>query len=207
MKKGLKYVLFASLLMMTSCKEDGSISDGGWAFILGIILIFIWVMYTTNNEMKKNNEIAKKNGDDPRNYKDVGAYIGGHPQINNSYQHVLAKKNGDVIEFWSGFLYDENSFSSSMPSKIEGFSISIDAIEDIRLEDRTTIDKNVTAGRMFLVGMYAFAWKKKKKEEMACVVIKWKMGKFENETIFMLEGKGAMGRANKARTNLINMCQ
>lgn len=60
---------------------------------------------------------------------------------------------------------------------------------------------------MILVGVFAFAWKKKKKNEIAFVEIDWKKGKFNNETMFCFEGENAVQRANKARNGIIKFCQ
>ena len=62
------------------------------------------------------------------------------------------------------------------------------------------------AKKFFLVGIFALGWKKKKVNEQAFVVIKWKTGKFVNETIFMFENKGALQLANTARNFLVKSC-
>ncbi|MFW5600413.1 MAG: hypothetical protein ACOCOC_04185 [Prevotella sp.] len=195
------------VMTLTSCEEDGSLSAGGW---IGTIVFIILVVVAIVNESVKSNKVneeAMAKGDDPHSYKDVGNYAGGHPNVDKELKYIHAKKNGQVIEFWQGIMNFDGTFMSKHPEKVEGFEIPIDAIEDIRIEDKTSVERQVGAGRMFLVGMYAFAWKKKKKNEMAFVVIKWKKGKFENETLFVFEEKGAMTKANTARNELIKMCE
>lgn len=196
-----------ALLTLSSCEENGTPATESWVIIVVFIVIFIIVMIHENIKSGKVNEEAKAKGDDPHSYKEIGTYIGGHPSVDKQKTYVLARKNDQVIEFWEGIMGYNGEFSSSHPDKIEGFEIPIEAVEDIRIEDKTSIEREVGAGRMFLVGMYAFAWKKKKKNEMAFVVIKWKKGKFENETLFAFEGKGSVTKANTARNELIKMCE
>jgi hypothetical protein len=68
------------------------------------------------------------------------------------------------------------------------------------------MEKRITLGRVLLVGIFALAWRKKKKNELAFVTIEWKE-KFENSTIFSFEGQEAMQKANTARNELIKMCR
>ena len=56
---------------------------------------------------------------------------------------------------------------------------------------------------MLLVGVFALAWKKKKKNEEAFLNINWTDGKYEHETLFQFEDKGAFQEANKVRNSLI----
>lgn len=152
-----------ALLTLSSCEEDGTPATESWVIIVVFIVIFIIVMIHENIKSGKVNEEAKAKGDDPHSYKEIGTYIGGHPSVDKQKTYVLARKNDQVIEFWEGIMGYNGEFSSSHPDKIEGFEIPIEAVEDIRIEDKTSIEREVGAGRMFLVGMYAFAWKKKKK--------------------------------------------
>ena len=48
---------------------------------------------------------------------------------------------------------------------------------------------------------------KKKKNEIAFVVINWNDGRFDHATTFSFDGKDAMQLANTARNNLISMCK
>ena len=57
---------------------------------------------------------------------------------------------------------------------------------------------------IFLVGIFALGWRKKKKNELAFLIIEWKKGKFENSTIFSFEGKEAFQNANTSRNKLIS---
>ena len=58
-----------------------------------------------------------------------------------------------------------------------------------------------------LTGVFAFAWKKKTKHELAYITIYWNDGKFDHETIFEFEGRNAMTRANSSRNKLINLAK
>jgi len=81
--------------------------------------------------------------------------------------------------------------------------ISNDSITNIVIEDSSTIEKRVSFGRVFLVGIFALAWQKKKKNELAYLIIEWNDGRFDHETMFQFEGKDAMTKANTARNKLI----
>lgn len=94
-----------------------------------------------------------------------------------------------------------------MPDRIFDAEIPIEAVSDITIEDASSIEKKITVGRIFLVGIFALGWRKKKKNELAFLVIEWKKGKFEHFTTFSFEGKEAFQNANTARNKLISYCE
>ena len=66
------------------------------------------------------------------------------------------------------------------------------------------IQKRVGLKRMLAIGIFAFAVKKKVKEELSYIIIEWSDGKFDHETVFEFEGKGSVTQANELRNKLIN---
>jgi hypothetical protein len=51
----------------------------------------------------------------------------------------------------------------SMPEKVINSAIELSTISNISIEDASSIDKKVTLGRVLLVGVFALAWRKSKK--------------------------------------------
>lgn len=198
-------LLMCATFLLESCDIDESgnatVTPFGLVVIIFAIVGFVILGLRTEQDKKDANEILTKKGTSRDAFKSVGMYAGGHPSINDSKKYVYAFKEGDSIS-----LYTEEVPDVSLPKKIEGSEMLIESITDIKVEDSTTVERRITLGRMLLVGVFAFAWKKKKKDESAFVTITWSKGKFEQNTTFMFEGKNAYMRANVARNNLINMC-
>lgn len=125
----------------------------------------------------------------------VGEYVGGHQNIDNNYKRCVIYARQDRL------LINGQDSEFEVPYYIG--EIIMNSISNITIEDATTIENKVTLGRLILVGAYAFAWKKKKKNEMAFMSIDWKGDAFDNQTIFSFEGRDALQNANTARDDLI----
>lgn len=198
-------LLLLCLFALTSCEYDdngdASLSPIGWFIIIGFIVALICTAISSNKTKKKSTENLAKNGLSFADFKNVGMYAGGHPSLNDSIKNVFALKKEDKLIF-----YIEKIEGVEMPEIIPNSEIPIKDITDIKLEDSSSIEHRITLGRLILVGVFAFAWKKKKKNEIASVTIYWSMGKFNQETIFIFEGKDAMQKANTARNELMKMC-
>ena len=126
----------------------------------------------------------------------IGKYAGGHPEIDKIIESCnIYLKNGalHICE------YDTRQLLSTKST------IKVSAITDIQVEDASTLDKKVTLGRVLLVGVFALAWRKNKKDEHAFVCVDWNDGKFDHSTIFAFEGKNSMQSANTARNALIKI--
>jgi hypothetical protein len=132
-------------------------------------------------------------------FKSFGTYVGGHPDADITLSDMQIYKEKNMIRFYQG-----NLLISTPTLK---FSIDADKIINIEIEDATSIEKRLTVGRLLLVGVFAFAWKKKEKNELSFVVIDWNDGRFDHSTTFSFEGQNAMQKANIARNNLINFCK
>ena len=122
------------------------------------------------------------------------SYISGHTALDNSVKEVFIDNEPDKF-----ILYE----SAALPYRKIG-EIDKTNIENIILEDSSTIEQKITAGRILLTGFFALAWKKKKINELAFVTIIEKRGKFENEIVFQFEGPESVQRANTLRNYLIN---
>lgn len=195
-----------SCQFLVSCKinddETMSITWWGWLIIVTFIVLMAITIIDGNKKKKKAEIELSKKGLNFSDFKFLGMYAGGHPSIDNSRDNVYGKREGaDIV------LYTEDMPDASMPVEIKDSNIPIRDITAIKVEDASTVEKKVTLGRMVLVGIFALAWKKKKKNEMAFVNIVWKKGKFENDTTFMFQGKDAAQKANKARNELIKICE
>ncbi|MTK63619.1 MAG: hypothetical protein F8N15_03600 [Methanobacterium sp.] len=77
-------------------------------------------------------------------------------------------------------------------------------IKNINVEDETTFKNKITLARMAMIGIFAFALKKREKQELAYLTIDWNDGRFDHSTIFEFEGIQSLKRANTARNEIIN---
>ena len=133
------------------------------------------------------------------NYQTKASYAGGHPDVDNNFNSVAYVFEDENLKFYT------MPISYEMPTF--KFSIKKDDMKNISLEDASTIENRVTLGRVLLVGVFALAWRKKKKNELAFVVIDWNDGKFDHSTTFSFEGTDAAQQANAFRNALISLCR
>ena len=113
----------------------------------------------------------------------------GHPDLNAPTSADIGIKDGSIYLMTT--LGDDLAF------------IPENQIKNIYVEDSTTIQSRPTVVRFLAVGLLAFAWQKKKKNEQAYLGVEWNDGRFDHDTIFEYEGKGAMQKANTVRNKLI----
>lgn len=206
----MKKILFilSSLLssvLLVSCTVDDS---GGfhltWLFwlVISLVFLFFFVIVPFNGfgeNKKKVDEMLEKHGLKSEGFKPIGTYVGGHPDVNETIHYMQIYQEGKTIRFYS-------SMSATFAPVLK-FSIDADSIKNIQIEDSSSIEKRLTVGRLMLVGVFAFAWKKKEKKELVFVVIDWNDGRFDHATTFSFEGANAMQSANTARNNLISFCR
>lgn len=167
-----------------------------WIILIAVVIFIFIVVAKNEKETKESNKKLINAGYNLNNKVDTGKYIAGHPTIDDSItiSCIVAKES-------KLFILNE---VASHSTRIQG-SIEKSYINNILVEDQTTIERRVTVGRMLLTGLFAFALKKKTKNELAYLVIEWNDGKFEHETIFEFEGKDSVSKANKARNTLIKI--
>lgn len=167
-----------------------------WGILFIVITIFVISIIESAKKQKVNEKKFTSLGYsiDSRIY--TGKYIAGHPEINDSvYRTTIYPKDGKLE-----IMYE---LPTKMPQKKGEIENSL--IKNILVEDQSTVEKRVTVGRLLITGIFAFALKKKKKIELAYLIIEWNDGKFNHETIFEFEGKGAMQKANTARNKIIKV--
>ena len=162
------------------------------AFLPTVIAFFIG----DAQDKRERKEIIESKGLSENDIAHVGTYVGGHPSLDDTIPLCHAYKKGENLVLTKQLNLTE----------VLGSEIPIADIDNITLQDASTIDKRITAGRMLLVGVFALAWQKKEKNEMAFIEIQWHQGKFDHQTLFCFEGDGAFKRANKARNQLIRIC-
>ena len=126
--------------------------------------------------------------------------MSGHPDLDNRMTPVAIFTKGDKLEIFN--FYDHFRIAQKKIAEI-----AKDKVSNITVEDQSTIEKRITGTRLLLTGVFAFAWKKKTKHELAYITIYWNDGKFDHETIFEFEGRNAMTRANSSRNKLINLAK
>lgn len=205
----MRKCLFLMLMLpfvLTSCEFDDNgdvhLSPFVWVILVVFVIIFIAAAIKGSQESKESKAKMKEKGMDYSQFISLGTYAGGHPNIDKTVENVYARKENDNLS-----LYQIPVMNMSMPDKVFDAEIPLDSINDITIEDASSIEKKITVGRIFLVGIFALGWRKKKKNELAFLVIEWKKGKFDNSTTFSFEGKEAFQNANTARNKLISCCE
>ena len=206
MNRQIQFIIASLLSALSSCTtaENGkqSLSTTGIVIlILVIVLIFQFNSPSHKEKEKEKKDFFKNKGLSYNDFTYLGSYAGGHPSLNVKIENVYFIKNENNL-----LLYKIEYFDVSKPEEILNSEIPISDIDDITIEDSSSIENKITLGRVILVGIFALAWKKKKKNELSFVIISWKKGKFQNNTIFSIEGKDAFIKANKARNKLISVC-
>ena len=128
-----------------------------------------------------------------------GDYVGGHPEVDIKIPNVKVLKKDDTL-----ILLRINAVTQVPDTTAQ---IPLSDIKNITVEDSSTIERKITVGRIFLVGVFALGWRKKKKNELAFVTVEWSDGKFAHDTLFCFEGHDAMNKANTCRNALIKLCR
>lgn len=195
-----KLAFLIILFALVSCRQNSNGEwESTWVFWIFVVILFLaWIIIEGNSKQKIE---AKKIIDanlDPKLFIQCGSYVGGHPKIDNQINCcIVYKKESELI------ISEVRNFSFTQLPFVKG-TIQIKDIKDIKVVDASTIEKNVTIGRILLVGIFALAWKKKKKNELSFVIVEWMHGRFSNVTTFSFEGESSIQMANSARNRLID---
>ncbi len=199
MEKSIKIdwiiILVSSVLLFVFYKTE--LLGTFWIVVLGIIVLVILAGRQGSRDERKKNLTMKRLGYTLGTEVNVGKYFAGHPMISDSQGITVIFMKNENFEIWC---YPYNNIYKMPEKKGE---ISIDLIKDIVIEDKSLIERRVTILRLLMVGIFAFGWKKKKKDEIAYLVIEWLDNKFSHESIFEFEGKDAFQKANVARNELV----
>lgn len=200
MKKLLISISFMLMLVSCSFNAQDELVVALWfkwliAIVIVLVILIVMSAIFSGNEV---SEYLKNNNLSILDFKKCGTYIGGHPALDVTVEGISIRKSETKIEIYR--------FPSISEIPVLIADIPINSISGINVEDSSSMEKRITLGRVLLVGIFALAWRKKKKNELAFVTIEWKE-KFENSTIFSFEGQEAMQKANTARNELIKMCR
>lgn len=193
--------LFSLFIFLTSCTFDEYgdphlTSLGLVIIILVIILLIIGFVTSTNEEKRIKNALTEK-GYDLNCFIKSGSYIGGHPEIDDKIDRSSIYVSDDYIKIFNGQMFIG---SYNVMGKIPKNKVT-----DIKIEDSSTFEKRVTLGRVLLVGIFALAWKKNKKQDNVFLIIEWNDGRFNHNTAFGFFNKEAVDSANKLRNKLIKL--
>lgn len=168
------------------------------AILIGFVVLFIFLAFKSAKKRKKWLEEIQRDYGDLKEMIKMGALVSGHPNINERIDKCGGFIKNKEIHF---FQYFDDQFSVE-PKKIA--LISGAEISNILVEDQSTIEKRITVGRVLLTGVFALAWKKKKKNELSYLTVFWNDGRFDHETVFEFESKDSLSIANATRNKLIS---
>lgn len=157
-----------------------------WIILIIVIGFFVFII---KDHSKNDDEFKKQNNISVRDLLPCGTYVSGHPSLDTSFKGATLLLDNNIVKIFTAFS--------------ERASIPKEAITNVAMEDSSTIQNRVTVGRLLLTGIFAFAWKKKTKQECAYFIIEWNQGRFKNETIFEFEGTGSIQKANTLRNKFI----
>ncbi|MBS4060276.1 MAG: hypothetical protein KG029_07760 [Bacteroidetes bacterium] len=162
--------------------------------IVAVFIFLILILHRSASKEQESNQIKMQSkGYQINKSIKTGKYIAGHPSLNN----IVAKTDIFPVDDHLDII------DSSLITQVKIASIEKSSIKNIVIEDQTTIEKRVTVARLLLIGIFAFALRKKQVNEIAYLIIEWNDGRFDHETIFQFEGKEAMVNANTARNMII----
>jgi len=186
----------------TNTDEYGNthVSDFGWLILIFAISFVAYIIYVMIQDKKKSKNFLKEKKLKLEDFYPVGNYVGGHPNLKNIAHDVYAVRFDKNINF-----YSIPVLGSSAPIDLKAF-IPFDTINNITVEDKSSIERRMTVGRLFFTGIFAFAWKKKQRNNDAYLLIEWKDGRFMNTTTFNFTGDNAFLHANNARSAIIKLC-
>jgi hypothetical protein len=205
MRKHIIYVFIAiSLLTLPSCNAYRLIvhSDNNFTLhilLLGVAILALVILFTVYNNRKRREEVAEhilnRQGLSARDFVESGTYIGGHPSVTEIIPSLIFRRTPQDFMF---YIRPTNVY---LPA--EKFSIPVDSVTNIDLEDTSTVEEKVTAHRILLLGPFALAFKKQIKRDSCFVSIEWKEEKQIYNTYFYFDGYNAMLNANEFRYKLI----
>jgi len=82
-------------------------------------------------------------------------------------------------------------------------TIPLKNIADVKIENKSSLERRITATRLLTIGIFAFAAKKKEKIELKYLVIECIDGKFKRDVIFEFSGKSAVTQSNTLLNEII----
>ena len=167
-----------------------------WTIVIIALVIFVIAGITGKKKQKENNAKLTALGYSLDAKINTGKYVAGHPDINDALPITSIFPKDNKLEIM---------LEAPMAMPIKKGEIENNFIKNILAEDQSTVEKRVTVGRLLMTGIFAFAWKKNKKVELAYLTIEWNDGRFDHETIFEFEGIGSMQNANTAKNKIMKL--
>jgi len=129
------------------------------------------------------------------NFIEVGKYVTGHHGIIKPIKNILISKSVNSFDIY------ERTPESIIPKG----KINFNNVKDIVLEDASTFEKRVTLSRLFAVGIFAFALRKKEAHNIFYITILCQNGRFDDTVIFEFAGKPSSAEeANTFRSFFVN---
>ena len=122
-----------------------------------------------------------------------GRYMRGHPALPRPIQTTNCQLAEDDILIYSPV--------SGKLGPVVG-KIPLSQVQNVVVEDKSTVEKRVTMTRVLAIGVFALAAKKKEVHPEFYLTISWGGGKIGNETIFEFDGENAQVNANALRNEI-----
>jgi hypothetical protein len=191
-----QYKVIFLLPVIVSCQskdiESYQMSWMGWTFIIAIgIIISLVVLFKRRFADDAEDNAVKAAGNEALDTTPIGNYVGGHPQLNKPHPDFVFKRNSHCCIFFY-------SNHSDNPPELR-FKIKAGSFRNISVEDITSIEN----GNHSLPDKALSLFKKKNKDQMALLKIRWMDGESEHTTMFSFVGNDAMDKAGKAKENLL----
>jgi hypothetical protein len=193
MKRLFLPIFLLPLIFSCQSNNPGSyqMSWTGWAFLaavgIGVILVFILKKGVVSEADESRGKISEIASDD---FKPVGDYIGGHPEIPKPVPGIVFRRNNHCcMSFYSNH--------SDNPPEFR-FKIKAGSFRNISVEDRSSFEN----GNISLPDKTLSLLRKKSKDQLALLKIDWMDGESGHTAVFSFTGNDAMQKANKAKENL-----
>jgi hypothetical protein len=190
------FILTFFLSAIVPCKggdfESYQMSWMGWAFIIatvaGISLFYIFRKRFTDDGDESR---AKVNENAANDYKPIGDYMGGHPEIRKPVPGFVFRRNSHCcMFFYSNHIDNPPEFR---------FKIKVGSFRKISVEDMVLIEKDNHSLTEKTIDLL----RKKDMDQLALLKINWHDGVTEHSTVFSFEGNDAVKKAGKAQEDIL----
>lgn len=159
-----------------------------WWFFTGWAIVgLVWIL---NVQGKKQDAKLRKRGIVPNKLVPAGKYLHGHWRIFKPVDKITMDFKDDHIKLREDMTY-----------KLEG-DIPYSEITQVKVEDKTTVSRRVGLKRMAVVGLFAFAMKKKVTDDLAYLVIEATHAGQEHEIFFEFTQKDAFNKASELKNRI-----
>jgi len=145
------------------------------SFFLGLLTLALFGAFKQKENLKKLEPVIKQKNEEVKIFENnfskliyAGKYIAGHPDIPNSLSNfTIGLKGNDVL-----LIQNIPNQNPVIPMERKVLTkINYDSIQNIVIEDASTVEKRVTATRFLAFGVFAFAAQKTTKTSLHYVII------------------------------------